>query len=87
MTNEVEARTVLDTLQRSLLANIEALKPALREKHLNKLLPNQRNQYSEKGTIPPNWVQFKPLTEVMVRDCLEDLKHALSKACVKKIQK
>jgi hypothetical protein len=87
VTNDLDARTVLDTLQRSQLAKIEALEPTQREQHLNKLPPNQRNQYLEKGTIPPKWVQFKCLTEEAVSDCLEDLKHALSKACPKKNKK
>ena len=87
VTNDLDARTVLDTLQRTLVAEIEALSPALRQKHLNELLPNQRNQYLKTGTIPPAWVQFKSLTEEAVRDCLEDLKHALSKACTKKNKK
>lgn len=87
VTNSLEARTVLDTLQRSLLAKIKALSPALREQRLNKLLPNQRKQYLKIGTIPPSWVQFKSLSEEAVGDCLDDLKHALSKECAKKSKK
>ena len=87
VTKGLEARTVLDTLQRSLLAKIEALKPAFREQRLNKLVPNQRKQYLSKGTIPPKWIQFKSLTEEAISACLEDLKDALAKAGVKKIQK
>lgn len=83
----VGARTILDTLQRSLLSKIERLGPAGREQRLNKILPNQKRQYLKTGTIPPAWVQFKWLTEEAVRDCLDDLMHALSKASEKKSKK
>lgn len=85
VTKDEEARSVLETLQRSFLGEIETLEPRLREQRLNKLPANQRNQYLEKGTTPPAWVQFKSLTEEAVRDCLEDLKSALPKARVKKL--
>lgn len=84
VTDGKDAGYALRTFQRPLDAEITAVKPKAHEKFLSKMTPSQRKEFQTKGVVPDLLLRHKNVTEDAMRDCLEDLKHALSKARVKK---
>jgi hypothetical protein len=83
----LDARSVLERLQRSKFNKIETSDLKSREKLLSKLSPSQKKGYESKKTVPYDWVAYRSLTEEAVSDCLEDLKDAWARLGSKKIKK
>jgi hypothetical protein len=84
VTEGKDAIYVLRTFQRPLKAETTS---TAYEKFLSKMTPSQMEEFQTKDIVPYSLLRHKKVTEEAVHDCLEDLKHALPKARVKKLKK